>query len=184
MPEAGTFWIDAAFWVIIAVWSALVIRHYKGKWNRRLDDDANERTDGPPPPEPHRRHYKPGMIWDTALPIGVDDAVAAARAYAMAHSPDAWRDGDVDVECGVKGGQYCWIICSGDALLPGDPDWFWSYDGFTDYFVSAWTGRCIGRRGYPAGGDQFLPGEDLRDRRSRPRLPEAPARGIADDAAR
>lgn len=159
------------------------VRNALSALHRFLLRETREDESDPTATAPRRRHYEPGMIWETALPVSVDQAVAAARAHAMAHAPGQWRDGHVEVELGIRGGQYCWIVCSDDALLPGDPDWMSSFDGFTDYFVSAWTGRCIGRRGYPGNHEHFLPGEDLRDRRSRPQPPVAPSRGSADGTA-
>lgn len=132
---------------------------------RLTQEDASDL----PSPDPRRRHYVPGTVWETAVPVGVDRAVAAARAFATARMPGQWYDGHIWVDCGIKGGQSCWIVSSDDAPEPGDADWIVSIDGFTDYFVSAWTGRCIGWRGYPGRYEYFLPNEDLRDQASRPK---------------
>lgn len=78
------------------------------------------------------------------MPIGEVEAVAAARGFADLKGQPAWRDGSVRIDRVVVGGHDCWRVSADDTPPPGEPDWYFEYDGGQSYLVEIDSGECIG----------------------------------------
>ncbi len=78
------------------------------------------------------------------MPIGEADAVAAARAFADRKGRPAWRKESVRLSRLVVRGHECWQVTADDVPPPGEPDWFFEYDGGQSYLIGIESGECIG----------------------------------------
>lgn len=78
------------------------------------------------------------------MPISEAEAVAAAREFADRKTRPVWREGSVRVDRVVVGGHECWRVRADDVPPPGEPDWFFEYDGGQSYLVDVDSGDCIG----------------------------------------
>jgi hypothetical protein len=86
--------------------------------------------------------------------------VAAARAFANTRDPPYWREDDMSVSRRLKDGRECWIVTTSEPPGPGEPDWFFSYDGHVNYFIDAETGRCIGQGAGPNRAKHYFPDDN------------------------